>query len=104
MNNPFPNTQTRPKFLAIVLVALAGFMMIYSLVNISNRHSLPSRFEQTIQLNTHLYPGIPAPQPVPTPPATRSQATTLLASPVFAQQTPAATPLPQPVPTPPVDH
>lgn len=108
MQTSLPNTLTRLKSRAIILVAMTGLMMIYSIVNVSNHGSthlsLPSLLAQTVQVDALSHPDIPAPQPVPTPPAGDSQPAAASTSPVIAQQTPVPAPVPQPVPTPPTDR
>lgn len=103
MNTQLSTTLPKPKIFLHLLVALAVVMVIYSTVIAGNlafaQVSLPG---VTAQINPDetLHPSdFPVPSPVPTPPATRSQATATPAIQLTAPATPV--PVPQAVPTPP---
>lgn len=101
-------SQTRPLSSALILVALAGLMMIYSIVKLNigefAHPGLPSPSAHSAKAPALSQPDNFVPQPVPTPASHATQPTATPATVVIDPQVPAPTPVLQPVPTPPGVH
>jgi len=102
MNISSSNTQGTSKPIAVMFIALAAIMVIYSVINISiigpvqvSLHSLTAQAGDSKVRSEAL-----SPLPVPTPPAAHSQVVATPAPALAAQSE--LSPVPQPVPTPPL--
>lgn len=108
MHTPFSRTQIRPLSSALILVALTGLMMIYSIAKLDlgvfAYPGLPSPSGHSAQAPAPSQPEHLVPQPVPTPDNSVNQPAPTPADAAMTPQAPAPTPVLQPVPTPPGVH